>query len=52
MKLYKKVFIVLLFFSIFQNVNAKERFIIDDIILKGLHKELTPDLFIQVSLLK
>ena len=38
MKLYKKVFIVLLFFSIFQNVNAKERFIIDDIILKGLQR--------------
>ena len=38
MKFYKKVFIVLLFFSIFQNVNANERFIIDDIILKGLQR--------------
>ena len=38
MKFYKKIFLVLLFFSIFQNINAKERFIIDDIVLKGLQR--------------
>ncbi len=38
MKLYKKIFIVLLFFSTLQNVNANERFVIDDIILKGLQR--------------
>ncbi len=38
MKFYNKIFLVLLLFSIFHNTNAKERFIIDDIILKGLQR--------------
>ena len=38
MKLYKKIFIVLLFFGIFQNSYSNERFVIDDIILKGLQR--------------
>ncbi len=38
MKFYKKIFLVMLFFSIFQNINAKERFVIDDIVLKGLQR--------------
>ena len=38
MKFYKKIFLVLFLFSIFQNINAKERFVIDDIVLKGLQR--------------
>ncbi len=38
MKLYKKIFIVLLFFGTFQNSYSNERFVIDDIILKGLQR--------------
>ncbi len=38
MKLYKKIFIVLLLFGLFQNSYSNERFVIDDIILKGLQR--------------
>ena len=38
MKFYKKIFLVLFLFSIFQNINANERFVIDDIVLKGLQR--------------
>ena len=38
MKFYKKIFLVLSLFSIFQNINAKEIFVIDDIVLKGLQR--------------
>ena len=38
MKLYKKIFIVLLLFGVFQNSYSNERFVIDDIILKGLQR--------------
>ena len=38
MKLYKKIFIVLLFFGTFQNSYSNETFVIDDIILKGLQR--------------
>ncbi len=38
MKLYKKIFIFLLLFGIFQNSYSNERFVIDDIILKGLQR--------------
>ncbi len=38
MKLYKKIIIVLLLFGLFQNSHSNERFVIDDIILKGLQR--------------
>ena len=38
MKFYKKIFLVLFLFSVFQNINAKEIFVIDDIVLKGLQR--------------
>ena len=38
MNFFKKISIVLFFFSMLQNTYANERFIIDDIILKGLQR--------------
>ena len=34
----KKIFLVFFLFSVFQNTHANERFIIDDIVLKGLQR--------------
>jgi outer membrane protein insertion porin family len=45
MNFFKKISIVLFFFSMLQNTYANERFIIDDIILKGLHRVDTGSIY-------